>query len=196
MSVRMLLIAAMFAVADIAQAQRVIYSSYPVGDELVVNNQLCCYGESRTGWFQYEGETARLHTLSLDAGIYYSGFLEVSFLRWNEPGDETVLETWTGTWFTNETPLSFTRDIDVLGGQIFGVRVNVMPGDDPDPQTIASAAIWRENLERESLWGFTSYVYEVTVEVDEPGALPLLLTVGLLLAGQRRALRAGRAPRP
>lgn len=183
-----MLVLLLFLLPGRSQAQSVIYSSYPIGGDYVVNNQMCCYGVSRIGWFQYHGERAKLHTLSLDAWMYYSGSLEVSFLRWNAPGDYSILDSWSGTTFDRSNPLEFVSEVDVLGGQILGVRVTVLPGLIPDPQTIASAAVWQENLTRESLWSYTSYVYEVTAYVDEPATTPLLLlSVGILAFARERA---------
>jgi hypothetical protein len=78
-------------------------------------------------------------------------------------------------------PLGFSGEVQLIQGQFFGLRVAPMPDDEPELQSIASAAVWRENLDRTVSWGrpTVSYVYVRTVLVDEPnvGWGPVLLCV-------------------
>ena len=188
---RLLFILFLVAMPEILHGQRIAYSTYPVANEFSVNNQLCCYGVRRTALFRYVGEDAKLDKLRLDAGMFYSGFLQVLFLRMNSVenvSNLTAIESWTGTGFGRATPLTFTSGEHLVDGQIYGVQLIVQPGETPEPQSIGSAAVWRENLDRRSEFGsFSSFVYEVTVAVDEPdvGLLAGIAT-GLIVFGRRR----------
>lgn len=192
---RLALLATLIAAPVVLRGQQVAYSTYPVAGEFVVNGQFCCYGDERASYFRYDGQTAKLDALRLDAVMFYSGFLQVSFLQVKSPAnfsEYTVLETWTGRGFGYDTPLTFLSGARLQSGEVFGVHVKVMPGNDPDPQSIASAAVWSENMDRRPNVGVqpdvfaSSYVYEVRTVVDEPNGAVLLIVGGVVFSAVRR----------
>lgn len=192
---RLLLLVSLLATPVVLCGQQVAYSTYPVAGESVLNGQFCCYYSQKTAYFRYDGETLKLDALRLDAGMFYSGFLQVSFLQLKTPAsfsDYLVLESWTGRSFGYSTPLTFANGAYLRSGEVFGVRVSPMPGDNADPQSLGSAAVWRENMDRRPNVGVqpnvyaSSYVYEVRVFVDEPNT-GVLAIVGLaVIAAVRR----------
>jgi hypothetical protein len=175
---------------ETASAQRVVYDSFARDGEMEVNRQLCCPGSTSTETFFYAGPTAELHSLVLDATMFYEGHLQVSFSAFDFGVPATPMQSWTARDFSVLTPLFFNSGLQLLSNSLYMIELTVMAST--DYQGIESAAIWRENLDRPSYNSISSQHARVTVRVPEPASLWPLSVPFLLLGLARFRSQAGR----